>query len=136
MTVTTALEKLRHISDALIEPEMVIDLFFENAFYPIIVINHEGIIQNVNKQAQAMFGYRRSEMYDQPVEMLMPDNVHERHRGHVASFMQEPRVREMGAGMQLLARHKSGREFHVEIGLSWTVGDKGVIGAATIRKKE
>lgn len=133
--MTSSLEHLRHISDSLIEPEMVVDLFFENAFYAIVVINHEGMIQNVNKKAQAMFGYLRSEMYDQPVEMLLPEAMRDVHKNHIASYMYDPQVREMGAGMKLLARNKTGREFPVEIGLSWTVGDKGMIGAATIRKK-
>lgn len=134
--MTDPIQALRHISDSLIEPEMVVDLFFENAFHAIVVINQDGRIQNVNKQAVAMFGYRRQDLYDKPVEMLLPDSVRAPHIEHVRSYMEEPRVRQMGQGIVLKALHKNGKEFEVVIGLSWTAGANGFFAAATILKKD
>jgi PAS domain S-box-containing protein len=39
---------------------------------------HAGRILYLNSQAVRMFGYERSEMVDQSIEMLVPENVRER----------------------------------------------------------
>jgi PAS domain S-box-containing protein len=113
---------------------MVIDLFFENAFNALVVINQDGIIQNINKQAVALFGYRRQDLYDKPVETLLPERLRELHVKHIKGYMKEPRVRQMGIGKKLKALHKDGTEFDVEVGLSWTAGDEGFYAVATIVK--
>ncbi|HNP63934.1 MAG TPA: PAS domain S-box protein [Woeseiaceae bacterium] len=98
------------------------DLFFrhllESAPDAMVIVDDSGIIDLVNEQAQKMFGYRRSEMLGQSVEMLLPASRRAVHVTHRRQFASAPSVRPMGQGMDLVGVRKDGSEFPVEISLS------------------
>ena len=99
----------------------------------IVAVDARGRIHLVNHQAEALFGYSRDELIGQPVEMLIPDRARSAHPGHRASYFANPSSRPMGAGLELSARRKNGSEFPVDISLSSSVIDDGVIVTATVR---
>src|SRR5262249_42771732 len=84
----------------------------------IVLVNREGNIALVNAQTERMFGYDREELIGKPVEMLLPKRFASEHSGYRAKFLAAPEARAMGAGRELFARRKDGREFPVEIGLN------------------
>jgi len=84
----------------------------------MVVIDGTGTIVLVNAQTVSVFGYGREELLGQPVEILVPIDLHEVHRGHRRDYVVEPRVRSMGSGLDLRARRKDGSEFPVEISLA------------------
>jgi PAS domain S-box-containing protein len=84
----------------------------------LLIVNQVGIIVLVNEQAEAVFGYTRSELQGQTLELLLPDRFREAHITHRERYFSSPRTRPMGAGLQLVARRKDGTEFPVEISLS------------------
>ena len=90
----------------------------ESAPDAMITIDDQGKIAIVNGQAVEMFGYDREAMLGQPIELLLPDRLHEAHVAHRQKFLSVPRLRPMGAGMPLLAKRRDGSEFPVEISLS------------------
>jgi protein-histidine pros-kinase len=67
------------------------------------------------------------------VEVLVPDQFRTRHVTHRDRYLVEPRVRAMGADLELLARRKDGTEFPVEISLSPLLTPKGTLVSAAIR---
>jgi PAS domain S-box-containing protein len=81
----------------------------------IIVADTAGLIIRVNERAVTMFGYPRDALIGQPVEMLIPDRFRTRHEGHRKAFESDRRAREMGAGLDLLARRANGEEFPVDV---------------------
>lgn len=83
----------------------------------ILMVDQEGLITLVNTQTEQLFGYSRSELVGQPLEMLIPARFRGSHAGHRGSFFDHPSSRAMGAGRDLYGRRKDGSEVPVEIGL-------------------
>jgi two-component system, cell cycle sensor histidine kinase and response regulator CckA len=84
----------------------------------MVVVERDGTIVQVNGQAMEMFGYTRPEMLGQKIEVLVPERYRPQHGGHRDSFGQNPKVRRMGAGLELFGRRRDSTEFPVEISLS------------------
>ena len=107
-------------------------LVVEAAPNAIIVTNAKGIIELVNKQAEALFRYAREEMLGRQVEMLIPERFRHNHPALRDQFMSEPSTRAMGAGRDLYAHTKDGLEIPIEIGLNPIHTDEGMLVLSSI----
>src|SRR5258708_39576243 len=99
----------------------------------MLMLNQDGRIVIANVQTERLFGYDRRELLGQPVEMLVPERFRGKHPEHRDRYFAEPRMRNMGAGMELYGRRKGGTEFPVEISLSPIETDVGQLDASAIR---
>lgn len=90
----------------------------ESAPNAIVMVNKSGAIEMVNSQTEAFFGYSRSELIGQPVEILVPERFRKKHVSYRNAYLAAPVSRPMGAGQDLFGLRKNGTEFPVEIGLS------------------
>ena len=84
----------------------------------IIAVDREGRIAVVNAQTVRMFGYERSDLIGQSIDLLVPERFRGRHPGHRQAYLRDLRPRPMGAGVPLAARRRDGSEFPAEISLS------------------
>lgn len=84
----------------------------------VIVVDESGRIVFANERLAALFGYGPAELAGAQLSELLPQRLREAHHAHHVTFMRQPSSRPMGIGMELVGRHKSGREFPVEVGLS------------------
>ena len=87
----------------------------------------------MNAQVEAMFGYRPKELQHQPLNILIPERLRDRHLEHVAGYLVDPHTRPMGLGLELSARRKDGTEFPVDILLSPIHSGKDSMVMAVIR---
>jgi len=99
----------------------------------ILITDRLGRIVLVNAQTERMFGYRRDELLGQPVEIVVPEQSREGHVRHRASYLADPRVRNMGSRGDLHARRKDGSEFLAEIALSPVRTDEGTLVFSVVR---
>lgn len=99
----------------------------------VVAVGQNGIIVQVNAQAQALFGYEREELIGQSVEKLIPESFRHQHHRHREDFVRRAETRRMGANLDLYARRRDGSEFPVEISLSPVATDKGTYVLSAIR---
>ena len=105
----------------------------ESAPDAIVIIDSAGLIRLVNAQAEALFGYSRSELVGHPIELLMPARFRQQHIENRGAYAAAAHPRAMGVGLELLGLRKDGSEFPVEISLSPLHTDEGTFVSSAIR---
>lgn len=98
--------------------DSLLEHFLEQAPDAILIADKSGAILQVNAELERSFGYTRTELLGQPVELLIPERFRLSHPEHRRSYGEQPKRRPMGAGLELFARRKDGSEFPVDIMLS------------------
>jgi formate hydrogenlyase transcriptional activator len=100
------------------DSQTLFEKLFESSPDAILVSDPDGRITEANAQVEKLFGYSRAELLGQRVEVLIPERLRDSHLGHRKDYNAQPRMRPMGAGLELLGRRKDGSEFPVDIMLS------------------
>jgi PAS domain S-box-containing protein len=84
----------------------------------LIAVDEAGLVQLVNTAVEEQFGYLRAELFGQPIEILVPDELRAGHADLRGTYQLSPQTRQMGAGRDLQGRRKDGTTLPVEIGLN------------------
>jgi PAS domain S-box-containing protein len=101
-------------------------LVVETSPTALLMVDAQGLITLVNRQAEAIFGYEREELVGMNVDTLVPRRYRDRHVDDRSAYVGGPTARAMGGGRELFARRKDGSEVPIEIALSPVEGDPGL----------
>jgi len=127
------IEHLESESAALRRAELRHRTLLESAADAIIITGTDGRIQQLNQQAERMFGYTRQELIGALIEQLMPASFRRAHVAKREHYVAQPTPRSMGSGLVIRALSKDGREIPVEISLSPSRIDDERLVVAVIR---
>lgn len=105
----------------------------EHAPDAIVIINNLGEIVMVNQQTEQWFGYQRTELLGQALEILVPERFRAKHRIYRNHYIEQPTLRPMGVGVELFGLRKNNSEFPVEISLSPLSGENETLVSCFIR---
>jgi PAS domain S-box-containing protein len=124
----------RRASDAMLRKNAKhFEALLESAPDAVVIVDSLGRIFFVNEQTEKLFCYGRNELFDRPIEVLLPDRFHEHHLAVRDSYLAAPQTRPIGAGLELAGRRKNGTEFPVDISLSGIETSEGRLVAAFVR---
>jgi PAS domain S-box-containing protein len=93
---------------------------FQSMSEGILIVDENGVIVVANPVAERLFGYEKNELTKLTLENLLPERYRGRHVSFRNNFNAHPEPRRMGFGRDLTALRKDGKEFPVEISLSFT----------------
>jgi PAS domain S-box-containing protein len=93
---------------------------FQSMSEGILMVDETGKIAVANLVAEKLFGYEKGELNGVMLEELLPKRYRGRHLNFRKDFNAQPEPRRMGVGRDLTALRKDGKEFPVEISLSFT----------------
>lgn len=119
--------RLRVLSEpgAILDPE-VLARVLDALRVAVLIIDHDGVLRYVNHRTELLFGYPRTALLGEKVEMLLPERFRQRHEAHRARFFTDPRPRQMGIGMEFRGLRRDGTEIELEIELTPIVVAQGV----------
>jgi hypothetical protein len=120
------------IASILEKSDQMVVALLESASQAIVGSDSSGRIVLANARTEAMFGYARQELLGNRIEMLLPEAARTRHEQDRADYFAKPRVREMGAGMELSGQRKDGVQFPVEVSLSHVRTEEGLFAIAFV----
>lgn len=133
LSVVRDISEKKKSEEALQRSEQQWRSLFEFSPDAIVVSDREGKISEANAQVERFFGYGRSELLGEHIEILIPDRFRQIHPRHRNDYSHQPRVRPMGAGLELCGRRKDGSEFPVGIMLGPVEAAEGRVVLSVIR---
>ncbi len=129
---TVVISAIRDVSKRKAEEDKFRALL-ESAPDAMVIVDGRGKIVLINSRTEELFGYPRQELLGYSVEVLLPERFHGRHVRHRLSYVEDPKQRPMGAGLELFGLRKNGSEFPVEISLSPIQTADGLLVSSAIR---
>jgi diguanylate cyclase (GGDEF)-like protein/PAS domain S-box-containing protein len=89
--------------------------FAEATGMALITADAFGLITFWNDAAEAVFGHTRSEALGHSLDIIMPERFRANHRSGLARLAAGGRPSLAGKGVEVVAMHRDGREFPVEL---------------------
>lgn len=109
------------------------EMAIEAAPIAMLMLDAEGRITLVNREAEKLYGYHRSELLGQPVEMLVPAEYRFTDPLQREQFFKSTTAQRIGSPQrELYGLRSDGSEFPIEVGLTPVAGGTGMLKLVTV----
>ena len=99
----------------------------------IVLGDESGNILSWNGAAEKMFGYSIEEVIGQPLTLLMPSRYHQAHQEGLARVRTTHQTKVIGHTVELTGLRKDGREFPIELSLSYSQVENKIFYCGIVR---
>jgi PAS domain S-box-containing protein len=99
----------------------------------MVVVDDRGRIVLLNLQAEKLFGYRRDDLVGRKIKKIIPHGFEDCLMADGRLSTAEKLATQIGMGIELVARRKSGSDFPIELMLSPLESTDGLLVTAAIR---
>lgn len=96
----------------------IFDILFEAIPEGIIIVNEKRLIVATNTSIEEMFCYKKEELINYPLEILLPEKYHPVHPTRFNSYLRKSSIRKVSSEVNLFGVTKNNKEFPVEIALN------------------
>ena len=94
-------------------------LLMEGSLSARVIIDGEGLVVDVNKATEDLFGYQQKDIIGQPMaEFLIPERLRKAHYHGLARFLETGEEKIVGSRVEIQGLHRSGEEIPVELAVS------------------
>lgn len=91
---------------------------FETAVDGMIIIQQNGIIDEVNQSACTLFGYKKEELIGQNINILMPEPYHSGHEQYLQNYHSSGQKKIIGIGREVTGKRKDATLFPCRLAVS------------------
>jgi len=106
---------------------------FHAAPLPWIIVDRSGRIVRANARVELDLGWPVQELEGQLVDVLVPEQFRDVHEHHRRGWMEQPRTRPMGRGLEVRVLRRDGSERYAEVQLSALELPEGRYAAAIVQ---
>ncbi|WP_299124339.1 PAS domain S-box protein [uncultured Winogradskyella sp.] len=100
------------------QDQEIFNILLEAVSEGVIIVDNQQHIMEVNATAEVMFGYKKSELFQKDLNLLIPSNYHASHANHFEKFIEQGKKRPMGKASDIYGLKKTGDIFDIEVELS------------------
>ncbi|WP_299336436.1 PAS domain S-box protein [uncultured Psychroserpens sp.] len=84
----------------------------------VVIVDNQQTIVEINTAAEYIFGYKKNEIINKNLNLLIPSNYHKAHQKHFESFIKKGKTRTMGEVSDIFGLKKSGDIIPIEVELN------------------
>ncbi|MCL1066437.1 PAS domain S-box protein [Shewanella olleyana] len=97
-----------------------LNTILDSAADGFVIIDVDGVINEVNNAVSKLFGYQKEELIEQNVSILMPMAERFMHDGYIQDYLNggDAKIIGFSRGRELQAQHKEGHLFPIELSIS------------------
>lgn len=93
---------------------MNLDQVLQETSIPAVVADHQGLITEVNRRFEDVFGWRRDDIVGKPLATLIPKRLHDAHHMGLSRFLVTGKPTLLNRPLTLEAITRDGRVFAAE----------------------
>ncbi len=114
----------------------MLELFLNDTSAAIFTLDATGCILAANPYVEKVFGYASGELLGQSIDVIIPVNALNPNQDSMFTYWQAPGSAVVGAGEQLIGKHKNGSRFRISAYLSPLLSSKGLQVLCIVRNQD